>query len=123
VGCDMAAQQITRRANSDGSTTITLAGDLTIESCGTLKQILSEAMDETPQIILNLKNLESIDLTCLQLICSACKTANAMGRGFECEGNTLPEAVSCFGKSLGAPQGLPCGDNSNKPCIWYGGVN
>lgn len=118
----MADQQITRRANTDGSTTITLKGSLSIETSGELRRFLAEAMDESPQVNLNLQELESIDLTSLQVICSGCKTANAMGRGYDCESNAIPECISSIGKKLGAPQGLPCGQNSNKPCIWYGGI-
>ena len=116
----MAEKTIMRRANIDGSTTIVLKGTISIESSAELLRVITEALDETPQVNLNLKDLEHIDLTALQVICSGCKTANSMGRGYDCE-STVPRAVSEIGKKLGAPQGLPCGQNSNKPCIWYGG--
>lgn len=118
----MSEQQISRRVNTDGSTTITLKGSLGIESAGELCQLLNEAIEESPQLIMNLQDLESVDLTILQVICSACKTASAMGRSYDSELNRMPECVSAIGKHLGAPQGLPCGQNSNKPCIWYGGI-
>jgi len=118
----MGDNQIMRRVNSDGSTTITVKGSLSIESSSELRQVLAEALDEAPQVNLNVTELENIDLTSLQVICSGCKSASSMGRGFDCESVQMPECISATGKRLGAPQGLPCAQNDNKPCIWYGGV-
>lgn len=118
----MTEYKMFRQSNSGGGTTVTLQGVLSIESSTELCQLLTEALDESAQISINLQNLEDIDLTSLQVICSACKTASATGRSFDCEFSVIPDCISAAGKHLGAPQGLPCGQNNNKPCIWYGGI-
>lgn len=118
----MADTEIKRRVNSDGSTTILVKGSLSIETSGQLRQILAEALDEAPQVNFNMDELESIDITSLQVICSACKSASNMGRGFDCDSQSIPEFYSNTGRALGAPQGLPCVQNNNKACIWYGGL-
>jgi ABC-type transporter Mla MlaB component len=117
----MSIYSITKRANSDGSITVTLGGSMSIETSGELHKILSESLDESQQVTLELKSIESIDISCMQVICSGCKTAAKMGRGYDCA-DAMPVRVVSFCNNLGGPQGLPCGQNDNKPCIWYGGI-
>lgn len=118
----MSEFSMTKSAHSDGSISLVLGGSLSIENCAELHRTMAESLDESHQVVLNLHALESIDMTSMQVICSGCKTAASMGRGFECEPDTIPDCMTVFGSSIGGPQGLPCGYNNNKPCIWYGGV-
>jgi ABC-type transporter Mla MlaB component len=118
----MSAYTIAKNANSDGSITVVLGGSLSIETSAELHKILSESLDESQQVTLNLRALESIDMTSMQVICSGCKTAAKMGRGYDCEPDSMPPCMISFGSSMGGPQGLPCSQNENKPCIWYGGM-
>jgi ABC-type transporter Mla MlaB component len=118
----MSAYSIEKNANADGSITIVLGGSLSIETSGELHKILAESLDESQQVTLNLRTLESIDMTSLQIICSGCKTAAKMGRGYDCEPDSMPGCMVSFGAGIGGPQGLPCSQNDNKPCIWYGGM-
>jgi len=118
----MSDYSIAKNVNADGSITIVLGGSLTIENSGELHKILAESLDESPEVVLNLRALESIDMTSMQVICSGCKTAAIMGRGFECEPDSMSDCMVSFGSSIGGPQGLPCSQNNNKPCIWYGGI-
>lgn len=113
---------IDKKVNADGSITISLGGDFSIETSGELHKTLMESLDESPEIILNLGALESIDMTCMQVICSGCKTAAKMGREYECEADAMPECMVALGGNIGGPQGLVCSQNNNKPCIWYGGI-
>lgn len=118
----MSAYSIDKKANSDGSITIVLAGSLSIETSAELHKVVAESLDESQQILLDLKAVEHIDMTNMQVICAGCKTAAKMGRGYDCEPDSMPGCVDTHGKSIGAPQGLPCSQNDNKPCIWYGGI-
>ena len=118
----MSEFSMTRTAHPDGSITLVLGGPLTIETCSELHRAVTESLDESHQVVLNLQAVESIDMTGMQVICSGCATAASMGRGFECGLDSIPGCMTVFGSSIGGPQGLPCGQNNNKPCIWYGGV-
>ena len=113
---------ITRKNNDDGSTTVVLGGSLSIEDSGDLHRTLSEALEGYPQVYLDMKGLESLDMTGMQIICSGCKTAATMGRGYDCELDSIPECLTVFGSKIGGPRGLACAQNDNKPCIWYGGM-
>jgi ABC-type transporter Mla MlaB component len=118
----MSIYSITKTANPDSSITVSLGGALSIETCGELHKVLSESLDESQQVTLELRAIESIDMTCLQVICSGCKTAAKIGRGYDCGPGSMPDCVVSYCISLGVPQGLICGQNDNKPCIWYGGI-
>jgi ABC-type transporter Mla MlaB component len=118
----MSGYNIVKNANTDGSITIVLAGALSIETSGELHKTLAESLDESQQVTLNLRSVESIDMTNMQVICSGCKTAAKIGRGYDCEPDSMPDCMVSFGSSIGGPHGLPCGQNDNKPCIWYGGI-
>jgi ABC-type transporter Mla MlaB component len=113
---------IARNANPDGSISIVLGGSLSIETSGELHKVLAESLDASQQVTLNLRALESVDITGMQVICAGCKTAAKMGRGYNCEPDSMPDCMSTYGGNMGAPQGLPCSQNDNKPCIWYGGI-
>jgi len=118
----MSAYSIAKNANTDGSVTIALAGELSIETSAELHRAITEALDESQQVMMDLKRVENIDMTSMQVICAGCKTAAKMGRGYECEPDSIPGCVASFGSSIGGPQGLACSQNDNKPCIWYGGI-
>lgn len=118
----MSGYSIAKNSNADGSITIVLGGSLTIETSGELHKALAESLEESQQVTLNLRAVENIDMTGMQVICSGCKTAAIMGRGFDCEPDSMPACMMSFGSSIGGPQGLPCSQNDNKPCIWYGGI-
>jgi ABC-type transporter Mla MlaB component len=117
----MSNYTIAKNANADGSITVVLCGSLSIETSSELHKVLAESLDESQQVVLNLRSLESIDMTSMQILCSGCKTATTMGRGFECEPDSMPDCMVSFGSNIGGPRGLPCSQNNNKPCIWYGG--
>ena len=119
----MSAYSIAKNANPDGSITIMLGGSLSIETSAELHKVLAESLDESQQVTLDLKALDSIDMTSMQVICAGCKTAAKMGRGYDCEPDSMPGCMTTFGSSIGGPQGLPCSHNDNKPCIWYGGMH
>ena len=118
----MSAYSIVRNANADGSVSLVLGGCLSIETSEELHKVVSELLDESQQVVLDLKAIESIDMTSMQIICAGCKTAAKMGRGFECEPDSMPACMVTFGSGIGGPKGLPCSQNDNKPCIWFGGI-
>ena len=59
----MSAYTIAKAANPDGSLTVVLGGTLSIETSGELHRILTEALDESAQIMLDFSAVENIDIT------------------------------------------------------------
>jgi len=118
----MSEQNITSQSNGDGSMTVVLNGTLTIASSGELHRVLSEALHGTQRVELDLQRLEEIDLSAMQVICSACKSASKQKQTLVCLSG-IPDCLAALGRNLGAPRELPCIQNGNDPCIWFGGVS
>lgn len=60
----------------DGNKTILiLSGELTIESASELKNAFVQILENTDHVFLDLKNVTEIDLSGLQLLCSAHRTS------------------------------------------------
>lgn len=118
----MSDANITFQAAADGlSATVSMSGNMTIESITELHRALREGLDSYQRLTLDVHQLSSIDLPAMQLLCSACRTAAARQR-IMLSGTDLPECMMSTGRNLGASPGLPCNQNSNDPCIWFGGV-
>lgn len=115
-------QKITRILAADGSTaTIILSGELNIEAAAELQRTLNEAFSESPLVSLDARQLEEVDVTILQTICSACKSAAAAKRRFVLEGE-LPTCMKALAGGIGAHMESPCRENNNEPCVFFGGV-
>ena len=76
----MAKNILSFKKKANGTGTLTARGDLDIYRAGELQTALSGAIDAAERVDLDFKNVGSMDLSCLQIICSAVKTAAAKGR-------------------------------------------
>ena len=54
--------------------TLRVEGGLTIEHACSLKEILIEALEHTDHLEIDIRDITSVDLACLQVLCSAYKT-------------------------------------------------
>ena len=118
----MSDGKIIKHMTTDGScATIVASGGLNIENAGTFHQILAEAMSESQRVVLDARNVESVDITVLQTICAACKTAAENGVAFLFE-DKLPDCMISLKGVIGAQMGSLCRQNNNACiCIWFGG--
>lgn len=101
---------------------IVLAGGLSIENAAELQACILEQSGQTGSIRLNLAELETIDLSGMQVICSACRTNLDVKKGFGFAGK-LPSAVKEAIQSIGLHRQTTCKHNDELPCIWCGGSN
>jgi len=118
----MNEQMISKTLASDGSTaTLVLRGALNIETAAELQRTLHEAFAESPLVLLDTRQLEELDVSILQTICSACKSAAASKRRFVLEGE-LPTCMKALAEGIGAHMESPCRQNNNEPCVFFGGI-
>lgn len=118
----MSDPKIAKNMAPDGtSSTVTISGALNIEAAAELHKALVEAMAEAPQVMLDLRQLEEMDMSILQTVCSACKTAAARKQSFLFIGE-LPACMKSLNSGIGAYQGASCKQNNDEPCIWLGGI-
>jgi len=108
--------------NDAGQLTITIGGRLAIDTTAALKDFLLEQWPASKSIRLDSSALEEIDLTGMQLLCSACYTALSENRSFRFSGTPAP-CIAQGVDNLGFQDHKLCKHNTNISCIWCGGIN
>ena len=96
---------------------LTLTGRLTIEHARELREALNKALQSAQELQLNMEKIEDIDLSCIQLLCSAFRTAKASKKKISLKGT----APVCF-KEAAAKAGI-CrkegyGPGNDDDCLW-----
>lgn len=103
--------------SDDRQTTLMFAGDLDLYSANQAHQALAEAIRNYAHIAVQVMRVEALDLSFLQLICSAHRTAIFQKKRFTL---TLEDVDHI--KQLLAPIGFNrdcgCGSDPLEPCIW-----
>lgn len=100
-----------------GSLCIRAEGELTVQHAAEFKECLLDAMGKAQSVRVNLQAVEDMDVTCVQLLCSAHKTALSAGRDLviDNEGSDLLERSidrAGFSRSRG------CAIDHNDSCLW-----
>lgn len=113
---------VTHTKNDSGCLTVTLGGRLAIDTVADLHELLKEQTPGVSAVMLDTAPLESIDLTGMQLICSACWTIQSQGASLGFSGNQAP-CISQATTDLGLNRHTTCKHNSHLPCIMCGGNN
>ena len=68
--------------HTDDAAVIHLTGRLDIEHARELASILRSELDERPRITVNAEQLDSCDIACLQVLCSAHRYSRGLGKKF-----------------------------------------
>jgi anti-anti-sigma regulatory factor len=118
---DAATIKVTMSDNGEPAT-VTVGETLTIDTCAEFKQALSNALDTAHGVALDTRNLQQVDITALQLICSACRSASSRNSPFTF-GDNVPDCIETLRAVIGANQSSPCNNKHTESCIWVGGKN
>lgn len=113
---------ITHTKNDAGCLTITLGGRLAIDTVATLHELLKEQSPAASTVLLDTDSLQEIDLTGMQLVCSACWSLQSQGATLSFSG---PQA-SCITQAianLGLDRHTTCKHKPQLSCIMCGGKN
>lgn len=105
----------------NGEIIITSGDRLTIETAGDFSRILREALETSNNVVIEFEPAVEIDITGVQILCSACKSAAQSGKTFSYHGlqpPALTEIITCSG----AERHVVCKHNNNSTCIWFGGA-
>ncbi|MBF0428149.1 MAG: STAS domain-containing protein [Magnetococcales bacterium] len=98
---------------------LSLTGDMTIRNATDFKEALSNAMDQSQQLELNLSEVERVDLTTLQILCAANRTCLRQNKKLTIVGsipNILRETVQQAGFT-------DCGSDKETSGLWMGVTN
>lgn len=99
---------------------VILNGEATIESAVELKNVLLKAMESSDDIIINIESLTAIDLSFLQLLCSACRSCLKLGKKLSLSGK-YPDFYNRMVRNAGYFRQRGCEIDSNDSCLWKRG--
>lgn len=104
----------------NGSIVITSGDRLTIETAAAFARLVREALETVPHVELEFEAAVAMDITGLQIICSACRTASSGGRSFTFRGGK-PQGLIDIITLCGAERHALCRHANDSDCIWFGG--
>lgn len=114
---------ISHSLSSDGTLLeITVEGRLAIDTTPELLALLRTQLPAAEKTRLDVSALTEVDLSGMQLICSACRTAKMKRHSFSFSGNLAPCVQEAIG-AVGLQRYITCKHNTDHPCIWCGGLN
>lgn len=90
-------------------------GELTIARVAELKEELSKALENSDRLLVDLSEATEIDSACLQLLCSAHRTAVRQGKEMSLRGT---EALAPILREAGFVRHIGCALDCNQSCIW-----
>ena len=93
------------------------SGDkLTVETVAAFARLIRKELSEASStVVLEFPESVEMDITALQVLCSACKTASAEGKTIAYRGR-LPELLQALAPVTGPKNSEPCSD-SNISCF------
>jgi anti-anti-sigma factor len=105
------------KVKEDGNNRIlTMSGDLTIQSAATLQTILLDSLKDTNSLVINIENITAVDMSCLQLFCSAYRTAEASDKSFAID-STCAETFREAARDAGYAGQSGCGQECECNCL------
>ncbi len=109
-------------ANLNGSSkgkrgVLTLEGNVTIHEAVELKASLLKYLEEFDNVVLDLDKVTSLDITCIQLICSAHQTSLRCNKLFTLK-DKRPEEFTAVVKDAGLLCHRGCFKDSPGNCLW-----
>lgn len=106
----------------DGKVRLSLEGDLTVSHAAELKKLIVEALEGGDLVELDLRDATDMDLSFMQLVCSAHRSAMAAGKKivFSPGKNARVAEVR---KQAGFVFTRGCANVPAKSCLWVGGTD
>ncbi len=102
---------------SGNAGTITLNGDLTLATAAEFRALLIKALIDTDTITISFENTGAVDLSCVQLLCSAHRSAVRMGKQLVLTG-AWPGPFRQIVNDAGFIRNAGCRLGSEKNCLW-----
>jgi|APFre7841882630_1041343.scaffolds.fasta_scaffold02783_3 ABC-type transporter Mla MlaB component len=105
-------------SQSGNKSYITLEGDLTLPNAEALKGIFTKALQESDDVSVAIVTVENVDLSCLQLLCSAHRSAMRSKKKVTFIGSP-PQAFNDAVEATGLARGAAgCKLDDGYSCLW-----
>jgi anti-anti-sigma regulatory factor len=96
---------------------ITLDGKLTVGRAEEMRMLLIKALIDSDDVRVGFGAVEDVDLSCLQLLCSAHRSAARMKKHFSLSGHR-PELFTRTVKEAGFTRLVGCRLDADHSCLW-----
>lgn len=116
----MAQQTFASTYRADGGITISSGKRLSIENAADFGRCVRTALATAQTVTLEFDPEVEVDISILQTLCSACKTAAAEHKTLTYQGSD-PASLRQLIVTAGAERLGPCRHNNGNPCQWFGG--
>ena len=97
-----------------------LKGDFSLPHVGEVQSIVIDVLKRSTDLVINIDDVETIDISALQLLCSIHKKTLNEGKGFavlgECNGRFKEMIIKA-----GFVRHTGCTLDEKKECLWFGG--
>lgn len=111
-----------RIAESESQIELHVSGAATVAHAAALKTALLDALQRAPAVRLVIEDLEAVDLSFLQLLCAAHRTAEARNRTLTLSWAD-PGRFSSAITRAGFQRRIGCQAGSAAPCFWECGAD
>lgn len=92
-------------------------GELTVDRAEELRSVLIKALIDADRVELDMENVTAVDLSCLQLLCSAHQSAVRMNKRLALR-HGRPDVFNRAADAAGYLRRAGCRLGSEKTCLW-----
>jgi anti-anti-sigma regulatory factor len=96
---------------------VTLDGDVTLPQAEELRRVLIKALVDADEVALDMEKVQNVDLSCLQLLCSAHRSASRFTKKLFFSGSP-PKALKDAVEAAGFSRVTGCRLDCDKSCLW-----
>lgn len=107
----------TSQSISDDRVRIEISGVCGVEEAVRIRTVLAESLSQAEKAWLDLSKATDADLSFLQLLCAAHKSAVRRGKALTVAG-TVPEDIRQKVREAGMTGNKSCGSDLGKSCLW-----
>lgn len=107
---------VTYGETGEGKGVLAIKGELVIEHASQARDKLLSAINKVPNLEVNMEDVTEVDLSGLQLLCSAHRLSVLTGKRFALEGS-LPGCLKNVVKESGFARHKSCA-HGNAGCLW-----
>lgn len=105
--------------NLTGTTgTLTLGGSLTVPYAAQLKSLLMQGLEQAETVVISFGDIEDIDLSTIQLLCSAHRMSVRLNKRLLFGGGSVPDLFVQAVDRSGFHRHIGCALDSQMSCIW-----
>jgi anti-anti-sigma regulatory factor len=99
---------------------LSLSGELTLLQVAQLKVELTQVLDTSERVTIDIQALEGIDLACLQVLCAAHRSAVSRGSRLSLSPQSC-DAITTTAGNAGLMRCHACTGVGENTCLWNGG--